>query len=163
MNVGTNKTRKAAVIGYKDWQISMMRDSMPSSFGLLRRLHDVYIHQYVTTTHWFEQTPQRNALRWWFSEEVGSNHMSSHDSLLLDLPDDILELILLTSTRKRWLRIVSSAGFNRRFRAIHSRRPVVAGSYYNQGGGYHCPRFEPSPATAAAVHARHFSLDFIPG
>ncbi|KAF8772338.1 hypothetical protein HU200_005876 [Digitaria exilis] len=104
----------------------------------------------------------------------GSNHMGSHDSLLLDLPDDILQLILLSlhsplwllraaSTCKRWLRVASSAGFNRRFRAIHSSRPVVAGSYYNQGGGYHCPRFEPSPATAAAVNARHFSLDFIPG
>ncbi|KAF8642545.1 hypothetical protein HU200_067222 [Digitaria exilis] len=99
----------------------------------------------------------------------------SHDTFLLDLPDDILELILLslhsplwlvwaTSTCKRWRRIISTVGFTRRFHAIHSRRPVVAGSYHNDynNDGYMQPRFGPSPF-ATAIHASNFSLNFLPG
>ncbi|KAF8736109.1 hypothetical protein HU200_014394 [Digitaria exilis] len=98
--------------------------------------------------------------------------MGSHDVLLLlDLPDDILELILLSlqsplwivwaaSTCKRWLRIISTTGFTRRFCTIHRRRPVVACTYYNRQGLLR-PRFETSPS-AATVAARHFSLDFVP-
>ncbi|KAF8736107.1 hypothetical protein HU200_014392 [Digitaria exilis] len=89
---------------------------------------------------------------------------SSHDTFLLDLPDDILELILLSlhsplwlvraaSTCKRWRPIIYTAGFTRRFHAIHGRRPIIAGSYYNDYNNdcYFQPRFEPSPF-AAAIH-----------
>uniref|UniRef100_K3ZZV2 F-box domain-containing protein n=1 Tax=Setaria italica TaxID=4555 RepID=K3ZZV2_SETIT len=85
--------------------------------------------------------------------------------------DPPLELVLLglhsplwllwaASTCKRWRHVLSSAGFTGRFRTLHNRSPVVAGSYYNQEVFVH-PRFEPSTA-AAAVDGRHFSLDFVP-
>ncbi|KAF8736105.1 hypothetical protein HU200_014390 [Digitaria exilis] len=85
------------------------------------------------------------------------------------LPDAILELVFLcldsplwlhraASTCKRWRRIIAGDAF----RALHGRRPsFVAGSYYDHGISVR-PRFEPSPS-AAAIEARHFSLDFLPG
>ncbi|KAF0913472.1 hypothetical protein E2562_022364 [Oryza meyeriana var. granulata] len=58
----------------------------------------------------------------------------------MDLPDDLLESVLLgldsavsliraASTCKLWGRMVADAGFLCRFRGLH--KPTVAGDYYN--------------------------------
>ncbi|KAF8732096.1 hypothetical protein HU200_016057 [Digitaria exilis] len=76
--------------------------------------------------------------------------MGNHDVLLLlDLPNDILELILLSLHSPLWI-----------IWAASTRRPVVVCTYYNRQGSLR-PRFEPSPS-AATIAARHFSLDFVP-
>ncbi|KAL6655757.1 hypothetical protein ACP70R_006583 [Stipagrostis hirtigluma subsp. patula] len=86
------------------------------------------------------------------------------------IPEEVLELILLlvnslaclvraASTCKRWRRIVSDAGFRRRFRSIHGA-PIVAGAYYT-GKRFQLPHFLPSPS--ATIDGRFFSVDFLPG
>jgi hypothetical protein len=89
----------------------------------------------------------------------------------MDLPDDLVELILLrlastvsliraASTCKQWRRIVAAAdaGFLRRFRSLHA--PAIAGYYYNSEK---FTSFAPSPppASAPAIDDSHFSLDFL--
>ncbi|CAN6165359.1 unnamed protein product [Urochloa humidicola] len=94
--------------------------------------------------------------------------MDSHGAII---PAAALELALLrldspvwllraASTCKRWLRVVASAAFLRRFRARHGA--PVAGFYHNRNL-FLRPRFDPSPSAAAGVDAGRFSLDFLPG
>ncbi|KAL6846393.1 hypothetical protein ACP4OV_023841 [Aristida adscensionis] len=88
--------------------------------------------------------------------------------LHLAIPEEVLELILLrvasvvslicaASTCKQWRRIVSDAGFRRRFRSLHGRLITVAGYYYT-GAVSH---FVLSPSTT--IDGRRFSLGFLPG
>ncbi|RLN33872.1 hypothetical protein C2845_PM03G21790 [Panicum miliaceum] len=94
--------------------------------------------------------------------------MGSHDHDAL--PDAVLELVLLrldsplwllraSLTCRHWRRIIASDAFLAR----HGAPPVIAGSYYNQGGSAR-PSFELSLSfAAAALDCRHFTLDFVPG
>ncbi|TVU39420.1 hypothetical protein EJB05_12838, partial [Eragrostis curvula] len=86
-----------------------------------------------------------------------------------DIPDKLLELILLNLTSPLW--IIRAAATCRRWRRIVSRHlflgilrhhpPDAAGYYYPlpQSGG--SPTFV--PASSSAIDRRYFSLDFLPG
>ncbi|KAL6846356.1 hypothetical protein ACP4OV_023804 [Aristida adscensionis] len=96
--------------------------------------------------------------------------------LNLAIPEEVLELILLrvvsvvslvcaASTCKQWRRIVSDAGFRRRFRSLHGRL-TVAGYYYAGAGSRFVPSPSPSipsPSPSTTIGGRHFSLGFLPG
>ncbi|BAT07462.1 Os09g0323400 [Oryza sativa Japonica Group] len=91
----------------------------------------------------------------------------------MDLPDDLVELILLrlastvyliraASTCKQWRRIVAAAdaGFLRRFRSLHA--PAIAGYYYNsEKFTSFAPSSPSASASAPAIDDSHFSLDFL--
>ncbi|CAN6162303.1 unnamed protein product [Urochloa humidicola] len=91
------------------------------------------------------------------------------------IPDELLELILLhvasaicltrsASVCKRWLAIVSGAGFLRRFRSVHGPAGVYKDERWLRNTlpnvDPYLPKFVPSQPSAMDV--RRFSLDFLP-
>ncbi|KAG8056481.1 hypothetical protein GUJ93_ZPchr0002g23523, partial [Zizania palustris] len=99
----------------------------------------------------------------------------SSPTTLHDLPDKLLELILLrltsplwlvraAATCKRWRRVAANPNFLR-----HIARPphLVAGHYhyYRHHSKHHPNRlaFVPSPTAAFGANTRRFSLEYLPG
>ncbi|CAN6356726.1 unnamed protein product [Urochloa humidicola] len=80
-------------------------------------------------------------------------------SLVLERVDSHVSLVRAAAVCKRWRRAVADAGFLRRYRSLHA--PAVAGYYHNGATRYDGPVF--GPLSPSVVHARHFSLDFLPG
>uniref|UniRef100_R7WFW1 Uncharacterized protein n=1 Tax=Aegilops tauschii TaxID=37682 RepID=R7WFW1_AEGTA len=93
---------------------------------------------------------------------------------LHDIPDKLLELILLyltsphwlvcaAATCKRWRRIVVQESFLRHISTPNSSS-LVAGHYHNHTSPIDGARLSFVPSTPAlAVNSHHFSLDFLPG
>ncbi|KAF8692311.1 hypothetical protein HU200_039921 [Digitaria exilis] len=89
---------------------------------------------------------------------------------ILDVPDDLLELVLLlvhtpiclfraAATCKPWRRVVAGAGFLDRFRAIHGPHFFLLGHYTVQ---MEVAEFVPSPLCPAEHLRQWLSLDFLP-
>ncbi|KAF8762913.1 hypothetical protein HU200_008758 [Digitaria exilis] len=91
---------------------------------------------------------------------------------ILDVPDDLLRLILLRLDSPRWLiraacacrqfrRAVVSGGraFLRLAAALHP--PAIAGHYHFRGGWFGIA-FVPSPPPPPPIYIGRFSLDFLP-
>ena len=88
---------------------------------------------------------------------VGGATASTTTTTVHDVPDDVLELVLLrlvssvclvraASACKRWCRVVADAGFLARFRLL--RVPRILGPYLNCGD---TPVFVPLPAPGILV------------
>ncbi|RCV30968.1 hypothetical protein SETIT_6G138600v2 [Setaria italica] len=96
-----------------------------------------------------------------------------------DLPDDLLEAILLRVSSpvclaragaacKLWRRVIAGDRFAARFRSMHA--PAVAVYYSNSCRSFRSmakpwtsirPSFDPSPSTATGIDPRNFSLHFL--
>ncbi|KAF8731396.1 hypothetical protein HU200_016456 [Digitaria exilis] len=79
------------------------------------------------------------------------------EEVLLRLPPDPpASLVRAGLVCKRWCRLVSGAGFRRRFREFHRRSHPILGFLYDQrdvaGGGGHVARFIPMPASFPPHH-----------
>ncbi|KAF8692781.1 hypothetical protein HU200_039401 [Digitaria exilis] len=79
------------------------------------------------------------------------------EEVLLRLPPDPpASLVRAGLVCKRWCRLVSGAGFRRRFREFHRPSPPILRFLYDQrdvaGGGGHVARFIPMPASFPPHH-----------
>ncbi|CAN6361568.1 unnamed protein product [Urochloa humidicola] len=79
--------------------------------------------------------------------------------IVLERVESHVSLILAAAVCRRWRRIISDAGFVRRYRSLHA--PAVAGYYQN--GVRRDDGLVFVPLSPSVVDARHFSLDFLPG
>ncbi|KAL6642689.1 hypothetical protein ACP70R_020870 [Stipagrostis hirtigluma subsp. patula] len=91
-----------------------------------------------------------------------------------DVPDDLLELVLLrvrsaalllraAAACRRWRHVVAGAGFLPRFRSLHGPQAFVVGHFCatTPPGGLEILDFVPSPPRPATHLRRRVSLDFL--
>ncbi|CAN6334633.1 unnamed protein product [Urochloa humidicola] len=110
----------------------------------------------------------------WIAMACARDATAPPRTTILDVPNDLIELVLLrvrtpvclfraAATCMAWRRVVASAGFLHRFRAIHGPRLLLGHYCINTKDMEHSTAvFIPSPPRPAKHLRQRLSLDFIP-